>query len=333
MKTREFFGGCDQAGLAPRANALQSSVNRRVTACRDRKVMLALTLRQFGLLRSRQAVTLRFTLDCSAFVLGLAPQSTRACNLALALGALLLAAPDLAAPVLAAPDAPLVAPYRKNIKLDGNFKDWRGIPFVRVTPQTGTFDSEAKSTTNPNDLSFRFAVCHDDGALYVAVEVKDNAVWADSSAPGSFEAPAWDDDAIEVFIDGNHNRAPDARALDGSELKWGGEFSLVANGAAMSNYSGFPRTFGQPNFWQGATNWKKLKQGQPGVICYEFRLCWNVMGGKVRPGDTIGFTLAAQDDDDGGGREHSFYWKASSPHGWQNEAAWGEVYLKPKGRS
>ena len=243
----------------------------------------------------------------------------------------LLCAPAFTAPTARA-DAPLIAPYRKNIKLDGNFKDWRGVAWTCVTPLDGVFDREAKSTTAPNDLSFRFAVCHDDDALYVAVEVKDNAVWADSSAPGSIEAPAWDDDAIEIFIDGNHNRAPDARAVDGSETKFGGEFSLVANGAATSRFSGYPLTFGKPNFWQGATNWKKLVQGQPGLIRYEFRLTWNVMGDQVRPGGSIGFTLAAQDDDDGGGREHSLYWKAQPTHGWQNEAAWGTLYLQPKPR-
>ena len=54
------------------------------------------------------------------------------------------------------------------------------------------------------------------------------------------------------------------------------------------------------------------------------------MGGGVRPGDTIGFTLAAQDDDGGGRREHSLYWKAQPLHGWQNEAFWGTVYLQPR---
>ena len=242
----------------------------------------------------------------------------------------LLLAPAFAAPAKT-PEAPLVAPFREHIKLDGDFVDWRGIAWTYVAPQSGVFDSEAKTMTDPNDLSFRFAVCHDEDALYVAVETRDNAVWADSTPPGNIEAPAWDDDAIEIFIDGNHNRAPDARAVDGSETKFGGEFSIVANGAATSQFSGFPRTFGQPNGWSGATNWKHLKQGQPGLIRTEFRLTWNAMGGNVRPGQSIGFTLAAQDDD-GGGREHSLYWKAQPTHGWQNEGAWGTVYLQPKPR-
>ncbi len=239
---------------------------------------------------------------------------------------LLLALPTNAAPS----DAPLVAPHRENIQLDGNFNDWRGIAWTYVTPQTGVFDSEASATTDPNDLSFRFAVCHDDEALYVAVETRDDAIWADSTARANIEAPAWDDDAIEIFIDGNHNGAPDARAGDGSELKFGGEFSIVANGAATSQFSGFARTFGRHNWWSGATNWQQLKQGEAGLIRTEFRLTWNVMGGKVRPGQSIGFTLAAQDDDDGKGREHSLYWKAQSPHGWRNEGAWGTLYLQPK---
>lgn len=247
--------------------------------------------------------------------------------------AFLLAAPAFAfAPAFATPRAaPILAPRRDKIKLDGNFGDWRGVAWTDVTPQTGVFDSEAKSTADANDLSFRFAVCHDENALYVAVEVRDNAVWADSTPPGNVEAPAWDDDALEIFIDGNHNRAPDARAADGAELRFGGEFSLVANGAATSQFSGFPRSFGQSDGWQGATNWKQLKQGHSGLIRYEFRLPWRVMGGQVRPGDTIGFTLAAQDDDDGAGREHSLYWKASSPHGWRDEAAWGEITLQNPG--
>lgn len=237
------------------------------------------------------------------------------------------------APAVAAPrEAPLVAPHRDNVKIDGDFRDWRGIAWTCVTPRNGVFDTEATPTADSNDLSFRFAVCHDDDALYIAVETRDDAVWADSTPPDNIEAPAWDDDSIEIFIDGNHNRALDARSADGAEQKFGGEFSIVANGAATSQFSGFPRTFGQAKFWQGATNWKKLKQGAPGLIRTEFRLTWNVMGGRVRPGDSIGFTLAAQDDDDGKGREHSLYWRAQSIHGWQNESAWGTLYLQPRPR-
>jgi len=223
----------------------------------------------------------------------------------------------------------LLAPYHKPIVLDGDLADWKDVPFVPVTPQTSVFDLEAPPTAAADDLSFRFALCHDNEALYVAVEVTDDAIHADSTKPGDTNAPAWEDDAIEVFIDGNHNHAPDARAKDGSELAFGGEFSLVINGAAMSGFSGFPNSFGKADHWQGATNWAALQKGEK-TLRYEYRLAWNVMGGKVRPGDTIGFTVAAQDDDDGGRRDHSFYWKGISPHCWRDESGWGDVYLQPQ---
>jgi hypothetical protein len=223
----------------------------------------------------------------------------------------------------------LGAPFRDTIRLDGDFSDWKGIRFVSVTPATGVFDSEAPPANSADDLSFQFAVCHDDEALYVAVEVTDDVVQADSTQPGQITAPAWDDDAIEVFIDGNHNHAPDARVKDGSETAFGGEFSLIINGAAMSGFSGSPNTFGQPEYWQGATNWAAIQRGEK-KLRYEYRLTWKVMGGKVRPGDTIGFTIAAQDDDDGGRRDHTFYWKGISPHAWRDESGWGDLYLQPR---
>jgi hypothetical protein len=51
----------------------------------------------------------------------------------------------------------------------------------------------------------------------------------------------------------------------------------------MSNYSGFPNSFGKPDHWQGATNWAAIQQGEK-TLRYEYRLTWKVMGGKVRPG-------------------------------------------------
>jgi hypothetical protein len=222
-----------------------------------------------------------------------------------------------------------VAHYHQPMTLDGDFSDWDDVPFISVKPRNGIFDLESPPTVADDDLHFRFAVCHDNEALYVAVEVTDDAIQADSSTPGQTDAPAWDDDAIEVFIDGNHNHAPDARTKDGSEQAFGGEFSLVINGAAMSNFSGFPNTFGKSDYWQGATNWAAIQKGEK-TLRYEYRLTWKVMGGKVRPGDTIGFNIAAQDDDDGKRRDHSFYWAGNSPHCWRDERGWGNVYLQPQ---
>jgi len=226
----------------------------------------------------------------------------------------------------------LVAPHREGIVLDGDLSDWAAVPFVEVAPSSGRFDPNASKdpvARSPADLSFRFAVCHDDEALYVAVEVTDDAVRADSCRAEQIDAPAWDDDAVEVFVDGNHNRAPDSRVAGGAELAWGGEFSLVVNGAAMSDYSGFPKTFGRAGCWSGATNWPAPRDGAAPAR-YEFRLCWKMMGGKVRPGATIGFNLSVQDDDNGGRRDHALYWTGNPPRLFSDERGFGDLYLQPR---
>jgi hypothetical protein len=215
---------------------------------------------------------------------------------------------------------------RRTIVLDGRLDDWRGVEFHQVTPQNGVFDLESAVTGDPADLSYRFAVCHDDQALYVAVEVTDDVLRVDDTTAGETHARAWCDDAVEIFLDGNHNRAPAARRPDGSEYACGGEFSLVANGAATSTCSGWPDSFDKPAFWQGATQIES-RQGGGVIVRYEIRLAWAVMGGKVRPGDTIGFTLGVQDDDTGGERDHALYAVGISPHCWQNENGWADLLL------
>jgi hypothetical protein len=83
-----------------------------------------------------------------------------------------------------------VARYHPNIVLDGDLADWRSIPFETVRRSNGIFDLESPPAFSDEDLSFRFAMCHDNEALYVAVEVTDDAVQADSSQPGATDAPA-----------------------------------------------------------------------------------------------------------------------------------------------
>ena len=222
----------------------------------------------------------------------------------------------------------LEAPRREGIRLDGDLSDWEGIAFVEVTPATGVFDLESKPTDDPDDLRYRFALCHDDRALYVAVEVHDDALQLDTTKTGEIHARAWQDDAVEVFIDGNHNRAADARIKTGVEYAFGGEFSLTAGNAATSNCTGWPDSFGKPDYWQGAAAVERCPDGSV-ILRYEYRLTWRVMGGKVRPGDTIGFTIGVQDDDNGGIRDHALYWLGLTPHCWKDENGWGDVYLAP----
>jgi len=222
----------------------------------------------------------------------------------------------------------IVAPYRNGIVLDGKLNDWKGIGFYEVTPENGVFDLEDTRANGPDDLCYKFALCHDEQALYVAVEVIDDKIITDNTEKGDTNAQVWKDDAIEIFIDGNHNHSPNARYKGCPELKTGGEFSLAINGAATSFWSGWPDSFGKSAYWEGIA--VALKENDRNVLRYECRLTWKVMGGNIKPGDTIGFTIGVQDDDDGGERDHALYWKAVSPLCWKNEGGWGDALLERK---
>ncbi len=227
----------------------------------------------------------------------------------------------------AEPVATVVAVYRDTFKADGDLTDWKGIEFIWVTPSNGVIDAGTTMPSSDADLSFRFAVGYDDEALYVAVEVTDDHVVADSCAPGLLSAPAWDDDAVEIFLDGNNNRATDSRLADGSELRFGGEFSIVANGAAMSDYSGYPQSFGK--LWSGATNYASVTNGTASCMIYEFRMTWAAMGLQSCP-KAIGFTLSVQDDDDGGRRDHALYWTGNPKRPFSDESAFGSLLFHDK---
>jgi hypothetical protein len=212
--------------------------------------------------------------------------------------------------------------------LDGKFNDWKGIKFIEVTPENGVFDLEDTRADSSKDLSYKFALCNDGQALYVAVEVIDDKIQTDSTKANDTNAKVWKDDAIEIFIDGNHNHSSNARYKGCPELKTGGEFSLAINGAATSFWSGWPDSFGKKDSWEGVA--VALRKGDKIILRYECRLTWKVMGGKVKPGDTIGFTIGIQDDDDGGERDHALYWRAISPLCWKNEGGWGDVIIEQK---
>ena len=122
----------------------------------------------------------------------------------------------------------------------------RAVPFdssiewTFVTPENGVVDDETTAPSGMNDLCYAFTCVCDDEGLAVVVLTIDDDVSADSCDKDATSCPAWDDDAVEVFLDGECARLPDSRADGGVHLRHGGEFALVANGAANSDYSGYP---------------------------------------------------------------------------------------------
>ena len=177
----------------------------------------------------------------------------------------------------------------------------------------------------------------------------DDDISTDNCKEGSTSCPAWDDDAVEVFLDGEYARLPDSRADKGIHLKHGGEFSLVANGAAMSDFSGYPNSYVPVmcNAFGVLTNSLWTGTVEPGLpedpairkslagfapegakpTSYFYIFSQAAMGCPDTI-DRIGFNIGVQDDDGGGRRNHALYWTGNPQRPFSDESAFGTLVLE-----
>ena len=196
-----------------------------------------------------------------------------------------------------------------------------------VTPACGVWDAEYGRTDDPDDLSFRFRLVRYADGVGVKARVTDDRVTTDDCRPATLTCPSWDDDNLECFFDGNNDKAKDARAGDG--LSYGGEFTFVANGAAQSDFSGWPKSFG--NLWIGKVTTNTLANGSHELV-YDMFFSWRCLGKTVppRPDEDVafGFNICVHDDDDGGRNDHALYWKGNPALPYRDESAFGTVVFK-----
>lgn len=146
---------------------------------------------------------------------------------------------------------------------------------------------------NQRDLSFKLYGLYDEEYLYIAVDVRDDELWADG-IPGwglSHEDIPWGDDCVELYIDGDDEADDISSGVPGKEgfqiIKgWGGGELTTSNDAIL---------------WEAASG--DCRRG----YVVEFRVALESIDtidgpgeASALPGDAIGFTVAVGDDDNGG---------------------------------
>ena len=142
--------------------------------------------------------------------------------------------------------------------------------------------------TSDDDLSATFKTRWDDESLYMLVDVKDDTLRQESGGL------PWEDDAIEVFIDGNNDKASgydddDRRyifAHDNDTVYSYQDTALPVNPDGI--------TFGQTTTTSGYR--------------MEIKLNWNAIGISPSAGHVIGFDMRVHDDDTGGTDDKSIAW-------------------------
>jgi len=182
-----------------------------------------------------------------------------------------------------------------------------------TTEQFLTITLEGTDPSSSEDCSGRWKALWDSEYLYVLIDVNDEALVQDSDA-GS----GWDDDRIEIFIDGDNSKGTSTDGKNDYQycFRWN-------NGEVETPIEWYFRDTAE-NVLEGVEY--AVATTESGYL-FEIKLPWlTIIGEPAQLGQLIGIEVIIDDDDDGGGRDTqvSWYIETTPPH---NPSLWGTALL------
>lgn len=170
------------------------------------------------------------------------------------------------------------------------------------------------------DIGMRIWVGYDSNFLYVAVRVQDDVICEDTAAANSQNGNTWEDDSVEVFVDGDNSNfdTRDTTGTNAEVVGTGGQYVITVNNAYREAEAGNPG-YGASKAWYAQTTVTDTGYDA------EFQISLKTLG-SPKLGDIIGFTIAVNDDDDDGTLENQYTWIGST----HVEASYGNLLLGPK---
>ena len=181
-------------------------------------------------------------------------------------------------------------PFPVSIKLDGNLNDWTGTgaEFILVPHDKGTGPAPSDA-----DASLRFAAAANDKWLYVAIDIKDDAIKFG-------ETDDWQDDSVEIYIDANHARTA-TYENDDVQITIGAKNIDLKNieKPALTGSTGVADIGIQAAVVKTSGGWIV----EAGIPLKNTK--WDI---KSEVNNIIGFNIHFNDDDDGTGRDHKLIW-------------------------
>ncbi len=184
-------------------------------------------------------------------------------------------------------------------QIDGNLADWAGVPAYVLNAERAY--RVLWATPTPLDASAALQAAWDDAHLYFAIRVYDDAVKVDSGAQ------PWQDDAVEIGLDGRHDHIRNW-ALDDDR-----QFTVTALGKI---YESGNLLTDVPVARANTANGYILEFAIPKARLGELGLASGALPG-------LNWTLI--DDDDGGNAESKLEW--SGTEGYAANASWGQLRL------
>lgn len=162
------------------------------------------------------------------------------------------------------------------------------------------------------DFKANYRALYDAEYLYLFVDVKDDQLHNDSGDEW------WEDDVIEIYIDGNYSRGSSYDGIDDYQLFFRWNDSQVHVGSA-------------PSGSLTGVEFVMLTTGS-GYLA-EIALPLSEFGILPTEGYLFGLELEVIDDDGGGSRETKYAWNATSDNAWNNPSFFGTARLFGEGTS
>lgn len=154
------------------------------------------------------------------------------------------------------------------------------------------------------DNEVSFGATWDAKNLYVGAKVLDNKLYNDSGDP-------WQDDAVEVYLDANHNKGTRYDTYDRQFMKGYNDAALFSKQVAnVVTQAGVLHS------------WAPI----PGGYTVEIAIPWSNLGITPSEGKKIGFDIQNDDDDNGGNREHVQVWSGIK-YNYRDTSSFGNLIL------
>jgi hypothetical protein len=159
----------------------------------------------------------------------------------------------------------------------------------------------SKNTVGTGNNTVKFAVMWDNTNMYIGVRVLDANLFSDSP-------DAWEDDAVEIYIDANNNKLT---TYDGRDNQ------IIKNYNKSTVFTKLAIT-GLQHAWAAVT----------GGYSIEIAIPWTELGFASAPaaGTQLGFDVAYDDDDNGGARDAQAVWNGTV-NNYNNTSAFGTLVL------
>ncbi len=187
-----------------------------------------------------------------------------------------------------------------SITVDGDAADWQNVAGIAL-PASRSLASEPEVATSDADCRAMVRSAWDATNLYVLVEVIDDQVIDDSTAPAHL------DDGVELYLDGGHDAAT---SYDTNDFQLTVDVGNSADGVRADEL-----------IYAHASS-----QSAAGYVI-EYAVPWTALGGSPSPSRLIGFDIALNDDDDGGDSRESQLVLYGSGDGWFDPSDMGDLAL------